>query len=150
MIFHYKKPVLLSVAVCGLLPSFVVAADELPLNSALQSPLNSESIASVILSLFLILILILVAAWLFRRFGQLQSIPHNELKMLASLSTGQRERIVLLQVGEKQLLVGVTQGSIRTLYELDKPIQTQKIAAEGGSFMERLSAAVKKQEQKGS
>ncbi|MCF6234857.1 MAG: flagellar biosynthetic protein FliO [Gammaproteobacteria bacterium] len=147
MIFYRKKWILRGIISSAFLPSLLLAADEIPLEKTLQSPLNTESMVSVIGSLFLIVILILVAAWLFKRFGQLQSIPHNELKMLASLSTGQRERIVLLQVGGKQLLVGVTQGSIRTLYELENPIQTQKSDSEKSSFVERLAAAMKKEGQ---
>ncbi len=147
MILYKKKWTFIATVTSTFLPSFLLAADELPVDKALQSPLSTESMISVILSLFLILILILAAAWLFKRFGQFQSIPHHELKMLASLSTGQRERIVLLQVGEKQLLVGVTQSSIRTLYELENPIQTQKSDLENTSFIERLTVAMKKQGQ---
>ncbi len=148
MMFHRKKWTSGVMITAVFLPSFLWAADEVPLEKTLQSPLNTESMMSVILSLFLIVALILVAAWVFKRFGQFQSIPHHELKMLASLSTGQRERIVLLQVGEKQLLVGVTQGSIRTLHELEKPIQTQKPGSENISFIERLTVAMKKQGEK--
>ena len=146
---HYKKELILIISMISVfLPSFLLAAGEQPIGGALQSPVSTENMISVVLSLFLILVLILVAAWIFRRFGQFQSIPHHELKMLASLSTGQRERIVLLQVGKKQLLVGVTQGSIRTLYELEEPIETQKSGAEVPSFMERLAVAMKKQSPK--
>ncbi len=148
MMLYRKKWISRGIISSSFSPSLLLAVDELPLEKTLQSPLNTESMISVIASLFLIVILILVAAWLFKRFGQFQSIPHNELKMLASLSTGQRERIVLLQVEEKQLLVGVTQGSIRTLYELENPIQTQKFDSQKSSFVERLAIAMKKERQK--
>ena len=33
------------------------------------------------------------------------------------MKVGSREKIMLLETGERQILVGVTSGSIRTLYE---------------------------------
>ena len=41
--------------------------------------------------------------------------------VLSSVSVGQRERAVLVQVGEQQMLLGVGPGNVRTLHVFDKP-----------------------------
>jgi flagellar protein FliO/FliZ len=67
---------------------------------------------------------------------------NGALKILGGLSMGSRERVVLMQVGEEQILIGVSPGRIQTLHVLDKPISVDdKKNAESG-FAERLSEAL--------
>jgi len=59
---------------------------------------------------------------------------------LGSLSLGTREKAVLIQVGEQQLLIGVTAQNISTLHTLSEPLPIREISppAEGESFADRL------------
>ncbi|MBX2883465.1 MAG: flagellar biosynthetic protein FliO [Granulosicoccus sp.] len=52
-------------------------------------------------------------------FGQATG---SGLSIVASLSLGTRERLVVVQAGQKQILVGITQTQINPLSELDTPI----------------------------
>jgi flagellar protein FliO/FliZ len=55
----------------------------------------------------------------FHRYGQ----SHNRnLSVLSTMSVGTRERLMLVQVGEAQLLLGVTPSRIDKLFVLDKPL----------------------------
>lgn len=74
--------------------------------------------------LLLVVILIFVAAWLVRRMGNVGIGNRGVIKFLGSLAVGQRERVVLIQVGDTQLLLGVAQGQVNTLYKLEQPIET--------------------------
>jgi len=56
---------------------------------------------------------------------------------------GTRERVVLLQVGETQLLLGVAPGRVQTLHVLDKPLDSGKQGA-GPRFSEQLGRLLKK------
>lgn len=76
----------------------------------------------VTLGLFAVLAMILATAWIVRRTGAVRGIAGGQLRVLGALSMGQRERVVLIQVGETQLLVGIAPGQVRTLHVLDKPI----------------------------
>lgn len=99
----------------------------------------------VFLGLVAVLAMIGVMAWLARRVGHLPGGVSGSLRILGGLSMGQRERIVLVQVGDKQLLLGVAPGRVQTLHVLDEPLALAG-AGEGalhGSFAERLSAALK-------
>ncbi len=82
---------------------------------------------------------ILLLAWFMRRVGHWQGAPAGTLKVLAGLSLGARERILLVQVGDRQLVVGVAPGRISTLHLMERNIETPGQARARG-FPEVLRA----------
>ena len=87
-------------------------------------------------------------AWLMRRMGSMGGLTSSNLKVLGGVSVGQRERVVLVQAGDTQLLVGVAPGSVRALHVMDEPVTVQMGTVETGSkvasgFAEKLHAAIK-------
>lgn len=102
-------------------------------------PLAFSSLIQLTLGMLAVLALILGLAWLLKRSGRFQIAAGGGLKILGGLSMGTRERVVLLQVGETQLLVGVAPGSVKTLHVLDKPLTaTNKTVASGSGFAQQL------------
>jgi flagellar protein FliO/FliZ len=81
---------------------------------------SSGSIVQVIFSLLLVLAAILLVAWLFKRMNVTQKGNANLLKVLGGVSIGQRERVVLVEIEDTWLVVGVGPGQIRTLHTLPK------------------------------
>ena len=79
--------------------------------------------------LLLVLILIFAAAWLYKRFGSLPISGKGVIRILSGVSVGTRERVLLLEVDETRLLVGVAPGQVRMLYVLgpqsEQPFATQ-------------------------
>jgi flagellar protein FliO/FliZ len=74
-----------------------------------------------ILGLGLIIGLLLVTLAALRRFGgRFQGAQTTGLKVISGLSVGARERILLIEVGDTWLVVGVTTTNIRTLHTLPK------------------------------
>lgn len=70
--------------------------------------------------LLVIVTLILLLGWLARRvsaFGQAGSF--GRMKVLSMLPLGNRERLVLVQVGRQRLLLGVTPASVNTLHTFE-------------------------------
>jgi flagellar protein FliO/FliZ len=121
---------------------FVWAEDKLEVGSAVSRP--ADYAGQIAVSLLLVLIIIFLAAWLLRRFGHFPAVAEGNLRVLGSLSVGQRERILLLQVGQEQLLVGVTTSRITTLHTLSEPVslsETQPRLVKG-SFAKRLQEAI--------
>ncbi len=100
----------------------------------------------VMMVLLLILALIVVLAWLVHKtrvLGGLHSLGGQAqgLRIVATLPLGMKEKIVVLQAGEKQLLVGITAQQITLLSELDEPLP---VASEGpASFQELLKKAIR-------
>lgn len=113
-----------------------------------EGPLISEPVGTgdyiqMLFGLLLVLGVIFGMAWLVRRMGSFQQVSHGALKILGGLSVGQRERIVLVQVGDKQILIGLAPGQIRTLHVLDKEVSLSQVSNEtSSSFAERLQAVL--------
>ena len=63
-----------------------------------------------------VIFLILVSAWILRRLNRLSISRGKRLIILGGISVGTRERVILLQAGEKQLLLGVAPGRVATLH----------------------------------
>ncbi|OGT01516.1 MAG: flagellar biosynthetic protein FliO [Gallionellales bacterium RBG_16_57_15] len=103
-------------------PALALATEET--RPAYTSPLpavSSGSIVQIIFSLLLVLAAIVLVAWLLKRMNMAQQGSGNLLRVLGGTSLGQRERIVLVEVKDTWLVVGVGPGQIRTLHTLQKP-----------------------------
>jgi flagellar protein FliO/FliZ len=77
---------------------------------------------SMVISLLAVLVAIFIAAWVLKKL-QVGGLSVNGLKVVTSLSLGSKERLVVVQVGKKQLLLGVTGQQINILDTLDEPIE---------------------------
>ncbi len=127
--------------------SVVFAAEELVKKvPEFNDPNIAGNLVQTTLGLFAVLVVIGAAAWAVKRFGYFQSGGHGQLKIVGGVSLGSRERVVLLQVGEQQLVLGVAPGRIQTLHVLDEPLSL-KTPDDGAavSFSDRLHSALKKQ-----
>ncbi len=91
-------------------------------NTTSTPDLATGYLIRVTLGLLAVLVSIALAARLLRGFTRLQAGTQGQFKILSAISMGPRERIVLLQIGETQLLVGVVPGRIQTLHVLERPI----------------------------
>lgn len=81
---------------------------------------SSGSIMQIILSLLLVIAAIVLVAWLLKRMSAAQQGSGNLLKVSGSVAIGQRERIVLVEVNDTCLVVGVGPGQIRMLHTFRK------------------------------
>lgn len=84
--------------------------------------LNSAYLVQLILGLIFVLFCIVALAWLAKRVNRLQSSADGSLQVLGGISMGARERVVLVQVGSTQLLLGVAPGQINMLHQLEQPV----------------------------
>ena len=67
-----------------------------------------------------------------------QHSQHGLLKVVAGLPLGTRERIIVLQVGEEQLLLGLSPGRIEKLHTLAEPLVDQNDQQTLTPFAEKL------------
>lgn len=74
----------------------------------------------MLLSLLLVLALVGLCAWLLKRFALVPSAGSGLIRILAGASVGPRERIVLVQVSDQWLLLGVAPGQVRMLQSLPR------------------------------
>jgi len=135
-----------ALAVLGALPTGAWAADKLvhalPAKTV-SEPLGAGNLLQLSFGLLVVLAAIIGSAWLLRRYGRLQSGVDGALRIIGGLSMGPRERVVLVQVGKQQLLLGVAPGRIQTLHVLEEPVVAGATPTQGG-FAERLAGALAK------
>lgn len=128
--------------------ALTVTALLLPLSGiAADSVSPTPAVGDVAISLGGIILLILIMAWGLRRL-RMPGTPGGAsgIKIISALPVGARERIVLLKVGEQQLLVGMGPGHMQTLHVLDEPLPeesgAQAVSNFAGSFAGKLRAAM--------
>ncbi len=83
---------------------------------------NAGSLAQVTLSLLLVLAAVFAAAWVVRRLRGFSKFGVNAIQIVADTALGSKERAVLVQVGNQQLLLGVTAGQVNLLHVLAEPV----------------------------
>lgn len=111
----------------------------------MADPVSASSIFQLILVLLFVVGLILFAAWFFRRLGQFGGTGNQVIRYLGGISVGQRERIVLIEVGETQLLIGVAPGRVEKLHKLEVPIDIDTKVG-NGPFARKLAEIMNKRE----
>ncbi len=81
---------------------------------------GSGSILQIMFSLLLVLAAIVLVAWLLKRMNVTRQGTGNHLKVLGGVAVGQRERVVLVEIENTWLVIGVGPGQIRALHTLPK------------------------------
>lgn len=107
------------------------------------SPLSVGSLTQLTLSLIAIVALILVISWALKRLKLAGPRGSGEIAILDELSVGPRDRIMLIRVGESQVLVGVSAAGLVPLTPLAAPI-VLKGTPQPPAFAERLRDIMKR------
>lgn len=84
---------------------------------------TGDYLLQVIGSFFLVLCILFGVLFFLKRSNNAVSAGVGDMRIISSISLGQRERAVVLQVGKQQLLVGVTAQSIQPLHLLSEPLE---------------------------
>jgi flagellar protein FliO/FliZ len=108
---------------CAAWPAWCSAADPVAPSRPFAAPSAAENLPApaagltqVTLSLLLVLAAVFVTAWLVRRARGLQRTRTGAgLAVLGEVAVGPRERVVLVDVAGRQVLIGVAPGSVRAL-----------------------------------
>ncbi|MDP4030047.1 MAG: flagellar biosynthetic protein FliO [Gallionella sp.] len=100
---------------------------------------SSGGVIQIIFSLLLVLAAIVLVAWLLKRMNVAQQGAGHQLKVLGGVSIGQRERIILVEIEDTWLVVGVGPGQIRTLHTLQKTEDRHQMTEDRGQRTEESS-----------
>ncbi len=120
------------------LPALAQAADAPAVSAA-------GSLLQVFIGLVAVLLLIAATAWVGKRFGIARGGSSGLLQVIGSASVGARERVVVVEVGESWLVVGVAPGSVNALTTLPKgTLQPPASSIPGAPFAARLQQLLEK------
>ncbi|WP_300630036.1 flagellar biosynthetic protein FliO [Pseudomonas sp.] len=103
-------------------------------------------LTQLMLGLLLVVGLIFVLAWLMRRVQRIGPGNSQVIELVGSRALGPRDRLVLVQVGEEQILLGITPGRITPLHVLKTPVDAAKTEAATPEFAQRLMELLGKEQ----
>ena len=103
------------------------AADSQPFAAPQATALPTSGAGSLIqvtMALGIVLAAVFGAAWLMQRLKTLGGGRSGSIKVITSVALGPKERAVLVQLGNQQLLLGVAPGQVNTLHVLSQPLES--------------------------
>ncbi|MBD9484343.1 flagellar biosynthetic protein FliO [Pseudomonas sp. PDM14] len=95
-------------------------------------------LVQLLLGLLFVIGLIFVLAWVMRRVQQIGPRGGQVIKLVASQALGPRDRLLLVQVGGEQVLLGLTPGRITPLHVLKEPVLATEAEPATPEFAQRL------------
>ena len=118
----------------------VAAADHAAPAAAAYSP--TGNVLQMLAGLALVLFIMWACTWALRRYAAGRSAAGSALRVLGGVAVGQRERVVMVEVDDTWILVGVAPGRVNALHVMSKlpdmaPRPAAPDAAEG--FAARLA-----------
>ncbi len=126
------------------LPFSALAAEPVATAAVAAAPAVTSGVAGqltqLVFGLLLVLGLIFFLAWLLRRVQQAGPAGKGQvIDIIGSRALGPRDRLMLVQVGNEQILLGLSPGTITALHVLKEPVHvpsaTEKTTPE---FAQRL------------
>ena len=120
----------------GLLLALPAMAAE-PVASMSSAGMGAQ-MSKLLLGLLLVIGLIFLLAWLLRRVQQLNPRGNQAIKLISSHALGPRERLVLVQVGSEQVLLGLSAGRIAPLHVLKERVHLPDAEPASPEFAQRL------------
>ncbi len=79
------------------------------------APNSAGSLLQVLAGLVAVLGLMAGAAWLLKRFNGSRAGSNSAVRIVGGVSVGSRERVLVLEVGEQWIVVGVGAGRVNAL-----------------------------------
>jgi flagellar protein FliO/FliZ len=84
------------------------------------APASAGSLLRVLLGMVAVLALMAGAVWLLRRYGVTNAVSSGAVKLVGGLSVGGRERVLVLEVADQWIVVGVAPGRVSALSTMPK------------------------------
>ena len=118
--YKLMKPILITIntAIVQILLMPSVFAQDVTANNSLGS--YSWEALKVILSLVLVLAIFYLLANIFKKYTGMSIKNNSTMRVLGGLSLGGKDKVVVLQAGDVNLLLGVSASGITKLHQFDK------------------------------
>jgi flagellar protein FliO/FliZ len=78
-------------------------------------PVSTGSLLQVLLGLVAVLACMAGAAWMLRRFGLAKTASASAVKVVGGVNVGTRERVLVVEVADQWIVVGVAPGRVNAL-----------------------------------
>lgn len=133
---HLSMPaMLISTGIVGIMTATVAVASSLapatlapaPAVPAVASPATGG--LQVLFGLIVVLGLLAGAAWLLKRYGPVRGVGSSNIKIIGGVSVGNRERVIVVEVADQWIVVGVAPGQVSALSTMPRQEDASPIAS---------------------
>ncbi len=114
----------------------------LPTDSA--NLISRNELLRLITGLLVVLLVIVCLSWIVKRLNLVKLSTSKGFQSIASMTLGAKEKIILLKVGERYLLIGVGASTVSTLHDFGEQLPLGFDAENKTTFAELLKSAVGK------
>lgn len=105
-----------------LMSSAAVRAAEETASVAPVSLSGSNSVLQMLLGLFMVIAIIIGLSLAVKKFNMFPTGAPGAIRIISGLALSNKDRILLLQVGDEQILVSASPGQVRKVHELRAPV----------------------------
>lgn len=105
--------------------------------------IDGPDILSMGLSMLVVVGAVIAFGWLYSRLRISGNGSAGLINVVASRGLGPKERLLLVEVGGQQLLVGMTASSVQTLHTFERPIAAEEAIKAPSGFADRLRTALR-------
>lgn len=128
-------------------PALLLSASAFAASAPAPATTSIASLLQVLLGLGLVLGAIAGTAWLLRRLAPGQVSAAGSLRVVGGVAVGPKERVVLVDVGDTRLVLGVAPGRVSTLHQMPRPaVESAPAEAVAETFAARLRGLLNKKE----
>jgi len=124
-----------------LLASTVSHADTSP---PVAAPGMGESLAQLLFGFAIVIALIFASLWLLKRLSAPRGQAAGLLKVIAATAVGPRERVVVVEMGDNWLVLGVAPGRVTPLHQLPRVASAIVPPATEGDFASWLKKTLER------
>lgn len=104
--------------------------------------LGGGDVLNMGVSMLVVVAMIVILGWLYSRSRFVGSGGSDAINVIATRALGPKERLLIVEVSDQQLLVGMTATAVQTLHVFDKPVVIERPSNAPAGFANRLRAAV--------
>ncbi|HYD95694.1 MAG TPA: flagellar biosynthetic protein FliO [Noviherbaspirillum sp.] len=110
------------------------------------SPASASNLLQVLFGLVVVLGLMAGAAWILKRMGVAGGGVNNVARVVGGVSVGSRERVVVVEVADQWIVVGVAPGRVNALSSMPRQenVPAMDIPAGGKNFSAWLKQTIEK------
>jgi flagellar protein FliO/FliZ len=121
-----------------------VAASAAP-SAPTAAPSSAGSLLQVVFGLLVVLGLLAAALWFLKRMGGGRFAPGSVVKIIGGVSVGNRERVMVVEVADQWIVIGVAPGRVSTLASMPRQDTPAAQAAAGApNFSAWLKQTIEK------
>jgi len=104
--------------------------------------LNAGNLIQILVALFSVVLIIFALSIVLKKFNIFPGTSSGAIRVIAGISLGSKDRLLLIQIGDEQILLSAGPGNINKIHKLTTPVEanlkSSSEKARGNSFSSLL------------